>query len=307
MKNKYSGVWLPKEILNINIKNGNEKILLGAIISLSKKTPCTASNEYFAEQLCLSISQISRMLSNLEQLGYINRTTFNSKRQIIIDSSLLIRINADTQYANTLTSMRKYADTQYANTPINNIEDNININSTTTTKEKLESNSILIDNLCKKYKLEKEYVLNFIKEFIERNKEDQKVWKDDTDLYKHFKSSLAIKLKKQKPKEVVNLTEDFEKNLKWFIDVFNSISKKDYKITETIKKGFKKQFAVGYTGDDFRIAIQNLYSSSHYNKFHIESSFKYATPVYLLKEDNVNKYLNVSYGNKTIARMKRIG
>jgi hypothetical protein len=49
------------------------------------------------------------------------------------------------------------------------------------------------------------------------------------------------------------------------------------------------------------IAIKNLYSSSVENEWHRKNGFKFATPDFLLKDDNMNQYLNVSRSvvNKT--------
>jgi hypothetical protein len=285
-KKQYSGVWIPKELLNIGIKNGNEKILLAMIVSLSNEQPCTASDKYFAELLHLSISQINRMISTFERLGYIHKGTFNSKRQIILDSNLLIRINADSQYANMQTPIRINADNQYANMRINSIVDNIIINTSTTT-EKLKSNLDLIESVCKEKNIDKEFLNTQIETFSKLIQDTKKIHKDDNDLYSHFKYWLD----KYKPKEEIN-SEENEKNYLWFIKLFNEISKRDFKPSEKTKEFFYKQFKNGFSGDDCRKAIQNLYSSSTGNRFHIDSKFKFATPQYLLKEDNLNKYLN---------------
>lgn len=94
--------------------------------------------------------------------------------------------------------------------------------------------------------------------------------------------------------------------VKWFIERFNHKSKRNFKVTPTIKKLFAKQFDIGYTGEEMCIAIANLYSSDVGNKFLKNSSFKFATPEYLLKEDNMNKYLNVKWSSSQRLRAKRL-
>ena len=71
--NKYSGVWIPKNILKIGIKNGNERILFSMILRLSSNTACTASNKYLSERLQLSKGQISRLISELQKKNLVNR------------------------------------------------------------------------------------------------------------------------------------------------------------------------------------------------------------------------------------------
>ncbi|QOD60627.1 hypothetical protein H9I45_15005 [Polaribacter haliotis] len=126
-------------------------------------------------------------------------------------------------------------------------------------------------------------VKNNISIFVKHSISTQEIYNNDGELFKHFGNWI----RKQNLKDA-----DLETELNWFINVFNKISNRDFKITETLQKSFSKQFAVGYSGADFRKAIANLYSSSPKNKWHLEQNFKFATPEYLLKEDNLNKYLN---------------
>jgi hypothetical protein len=297
-KKEYSGVWIPKEVLNIDIKNGNAKILFAMIISLSNKAPCSASNKYFSELLQLSKGQISRLISNLEVKGFIKTFTDDlngCKRTITIDT------NAYTLYANKPTGISNSDDTLYANMPINSIEDNIYIKTTTTT-EKIKNNFKLIKSICRDKNITQDALYKQIEAFSQFLVNTQKeIHKTDNDLFSHFLSWL----KSYKPVELFD--EKNEEPLKWFIKMFNDVSKKDFKISESIKQNFAKQFAVGFSGDEMRLAVMNLYSSKPANKFHIDSCFKFATPEYVLKGDNLNKYLNVSYANRSIVKMKRIG
>jgi DNA-binding Lrp family transcriptional regulator len=291
-KKQYTGVWIPKEILNIDAKNGNEKILMAMIFNLSEKNPCTASNKYFAERLNLSISQVNRMINNLKQLGYIHKSTFNNKREIIVDNSLLICINADTQYADMHTPVRINADTQYADMHINTKEDNININ-TSTTAEKIKSNLDLVENVCKEKNIDKEVLYNQIEVFSKRNKVTKKIYPNDTELFKHFLNWIDT----YKPKEKINIEdpEKIEKVLDWFIDSFNKITKGSFIVKPNYKPMIAKLIQNGYKGNDFKKAIENLRSYKSSNYFHINNGFKIATPEYLLKDNNFEKYLNTKH------------
>ena len=148
---------------------------------------------------------------------------------------------------------------------------------------KIEKNIGLIEIIAMQNKLKIETVKNNISLWVKQSISVKEFYNNDKEIYKHFQNYIRSQ----------NLKDaDLETELKWFIKVFNQTSKSDYKITDTLKQLFAKQFAVGFSGAEFRKAISNLYSSSPKNKFHLQHSFKFATPEYLLKDDNLNKYLN---------------
>lgn len=150
-------------------------------------------------------------------------------------------------------------------------------------KEKILSNKSLLEISAMQNRVKIITLKNKVDEFILHCKSILKLHDSDKDLFSHFNSWIRMQ----------NLKDsDLETELNWFIKVFNRIANKEYKITETLKQSFATQFAVGYSGKEFRTAIANLYSSSPENKFHLQHKFKFATPEYLLKGDNMNKYLN---------------
>lgn len=69
---EFKGVWIPKEILEIEILSSTEKILLSIIYTLDQGTGCTASNKYFAEKLNISTTQASLIIKNLYDLECIS-------------------------------------------------------------------------------------------------------------------------------------------------------------------------------------------------------------------------------------------
>lgn len=76
---------------------------------------------------------------------------------------------------------------------------------------------------------------------------------------------------------------DFEK----FISAFNSIGKRNFKVTEKVKLALiarKKD----YSNDEIWKAIKN----AHLDKFHIDNDFKYLTPEFILRPDKLEKFLN---------------
>lgn len=71
MERDFKGVWIPKEIWLNEELGWTEKLLLVEIDSLQKNGECFATNEYFAKFLSLSKDRISKLISNLKKLGYI--------------------------------------------------------------------------------------------------------------------------------------------------------------------------------------------------------------------------------------------
>lgn len=153
-------------------------------------------------------------------------------------------------------------------------------------KEKILSNKSLLEILAMQQRVKISTVVNKLDEFVLHSKSLSKNWENDKDLFTHFSSWI----RKFNLKDV-----DLEKEIDWFMMAFNKLSGRTFKITEPLKASFAVQYSAGFTGKDMKIAIANLYSSSIDNAWHKKSGFKFATPEYLLKEDNVNKYLNLKF------------
>ena len=153
-------------------------------------------------------------------------------------------------------------------------------------KQKILSNKSLLEILAMQQRVKISTVVNKLDEFVLHSKSLSKNWENDKDLFTHFSSWI----RKFNLKDV-----DLEKEIEWFMMAFNKLSGRTFKITEPLKASFAVQYSAGFTGKDMKIAIANLYSSSIDNAWHKKSGFKFATPEYLLKEDNVNKYLNLKF------------
>ena len=149
--------------------------------------------------------------------------------------------------------------------------------------QKILANKSLLEIISMQNLVDIKTVENKLSEFELHSKSLNKKYDNDGDVFNHFSSWI----RKQDLKRF-----KLEKELHWFIKMFNKVSGRDFKISDNLKDRFSKQFAIGFSGDEMQTAAKNLYSSSVANKFHIQSAFKFATPEYLLKDDNLNKYLN---------------
>lgn len=211
-------------------------------------------------------------------------STNDIAKERINNYSLYTIVNYDKWQSNTDENKTIATNETTNNQPQLKKEKKVNKYTSITVKDKITGNRDLVESVCKDKNIDEDFFNKLIDNFIKWILSTKEDYENDTKLYKHFMNWID----KQKFNEVFKLKVELE----WFIDVFNKTSNKEFHITETIKERFKIQFAVGYSGADFRKAIINLYSSSLNNSFHTKSSFKFATPEYLLKDDNLNKYLN---------------
>lgn len=150
--------------------------------------------------------------------------------------------------------------------------------------KKLSENYQLLEIVAMHNKLKLETVKKAVSDFILNAQALGKEWNNDLDLQSHFQYWVP----KQNYSDV-----NLETEINWFIDQFNSSFKTEFVVTDTMRKRFARQLQFGFTGRQMLKAAANMRSSNPKNKFHIENQFKFATPEYLLKDDNVNKYLNV--------------
>lgn len=76
----FKGYWIPVELQNVGLCR-TEQFLLSMIDSLDSGKPdyCYASNEYLATQLEVSASIISRYISNLKKLKFIEEISFTGR------------------------------------------------------------------------------------------------------------------------------------------------------------------------------------------------------------------------------------
>jgi hypothetical protein len=150
--------------------------------------------------------------------------------------------------------------------------------------KEIEGNYGLIETLAMQNRIEKNEVIKYAKIYVKQKVAVKQIYNNATHFYSAFTKWLS--------EEVSVSKRCLKKEVTWFVDMFNKISRSEFQVSEKIEELFAKQFAVGFTGDQMRKAVTNLYSSSPKNDFHLKSSFKFATPEYLLKDGNMNKYLN---------------
>lgn len=163
----------------------------------------------------------------------------------------------------------------------NNIIDNDII---ITISEKLKNNQMLVETMQMRYG-KKVDVLAKIDEFERFCVSTEKIHSNNHALFYHFTNWLSINANKTSKSNVDN-------EITWFIEMFNKISKGNFKVTNDIEALFVKQLSSGFTGKEMAVGVRNMFSIDDRNEWHKKTAFKYATPRHFLKDDNVNTYLN---------------
>ena len=272
IERNFKGVWIPAEIWLHKDLTVMEKLFMVEIDSLDNANGCFASNAYFGDFFGLSNGRCSQIINSLHDKKLISleyeRAGKSVKKRII---KVFNKLN------------RGYLENY---TPyLENDKDNNTSNIYTTTKGNLSSNILLVENMQRVHKINKTEVLLKMDEFVNYCQSIQKKHNNNTDLFSHFthwmNTNAATPIKK-----------DIETQLNWFMDMFNDISRGTYKPTELIRSLFTKKLNEGFTGPEMAKAVKNLYSNSDKNDWHKRTGYVNATPEFLLKNDNLNKYLN---------------
>ena len=79
----FKGVWIPAEIWLDSRLTIYEKAVYAEIDSLDGEKHCWASNEYLADFCQMSVPTISRTISKLIDLGYIEKVSFDGRQRIL--------------------------------------------------------------------------------------------------------------------------------------------------------------------------------------------------------------------------------
>lgn len=80
---QFKGVWIPKEVWLDEKLTYFEKAVYAEIDSLDGEDGCFASNKYFQSFFKCTERTMSRAISHLQQLGYIEVTACNGRKRVI--------------------------------------------------------------------------------------------------------------------------------------------------------------------------------------------------------------------------------
>ena len=280
VKREFKGVWINREVWLNEDLTIQEKFLLVEIDSLDNDNSCFASNDYFAEFMGLKNRRVKYIIESLIKKGFLKRELVYKKDSKEIEKRLLKvikNINGNVVKETALGVVQETALPGAENCPDSNTL------YISTTIGKLVNNAMLIEDNAMKLRKTPAEIIAMVPLFVNHCVGVEKLHNNNTDLFTHFGSWLR--------KYDMNADASEEK-IEWFINMFNGVSKGNFKATKQVRELFNKQLANGFTGDQMKEAVKNLYSNDDRNKWHKESAYSFATPTHFLKDDNVNKYLN---------------
>ena len=283
VKREFKGVWINREVwLNTELTI-HEKFLLVEIDSLDNDNSCFASNDYFADFMGLKNRRIQYIIDGLISKGFLKRELVYKKDSKEIEKRLLNVIkNIDAKVVQE-TARGVVQETALPGA-INCADSNTLYISSTI--EKITNNYELIESNAMKLRKQVAEIKMVVPEFVKYCVSIEKFHNNNTDLFSHFGYWL------QKYDFTAAASEE---NITWFINMFNEISKGNFKATKQVRELFAKQLANGFTGPQMRKAVRNMYSNDDRNEYHKKNLYQFATPNHLLKDDNINRYLNQKF------------
>lgn len=100
---EFKGVWIPREIWLNKDLSVLEKVLFAEIDSLDGENGCYASNEYFMEFFNVSESTITRGISKLKNLGYIESVMIGGRTRVL-SVVKMTRVSSQNDYSGSSKS-----------------------------------------------------------------------------------------------------------------------------------------------------------------------------------------------------------
>lgn len=291
MHRDFKGIWIPKEIWLIPGLKPMYRIFLSEIDSLDTGNGCYAENEHFSKLFGLSKNRCSEIITMLNEKGYIVITREGNgrggERRILRLVSSIEKPKGASENRLTPSENRLHEyDEKYMSIYTTTREDGqickkIDLQTAT---NMIKENRSLLESIISNTKLKEQTILTAVPDFFNWISGLEKKYNNRGDFFSHFGSWI----RKQDLKD-----RNVDEELSWFMKMFNTLSRKHFVSTDHIRKAFVTQFENGFTGPQMRVAVENLYSP--HNKWHRERKYEFATPEFLLKDGNLNKYLNMKF------------
>jgi hypothetical protein len=130
---KFTGVWIPSEVLQLETLSITEKVVYGIISALDNEDGCYASNGYIARTLQLSDRQVKNVLKTLIDYNLVKRIEIYGKRILrTVEKQALVGVIDYQGKGNELPRGRKSTSHRGGNKlptdrTVDNIEDNKDI------------------------------------------------------------------------------------------------------------------------------------------------------------------------------------
>lgn len=307
MHRDFKGIWIPAFVWLNKDLTVMQKFFISEISSLDTGAGCWAGLSHFMEVFTLSKSRCSEVITSLCDGGFVvvsfEDNGRGGERRVLRLDPMFGKPNGGSENRTKGSENRTRGSEN--RTPIYDEKYNEKyIEITTTTRSGIEKlkftqadavneiikNDVFIESVMLNNKLKnKDTLTSAASRFVQFQIGVGKVYNNMGDFLTHFSSWV----KSQGLVDVTMSDDDMEASVEWFIEVFNKLSRKQYVSTRKIKELFAVQVSQGFTGEQMKTAIENLYSSK--NTWHKKNNFVEATPEFLLTSDRLNKYLNANY------------
>lgn len=277
--------WMVNE-LNLT---GNKLVLFALIFGFSQDgmTLFCGSLRYVQKFLSVSKPTVISLYAKLIEDGLIFKEDNSTGNQFGIVFEKVFEWKTKASGKETLPRGKETLPLSGKETLPNNIYNTNIYNSIEENEKLLINNQLLLERVGMENKIAPDNMKSVVLEFCKYSYSIKKRYNSDTELYSHFANWSRL----QDWKEFQRVDLNFE----WFLKMFNEISKGKFIGTKKMQEEFTKRVSDGFTGDDMKKAVINMYSSDVKNKWHVQNGFAMATPLHLLKEGHLNKYLNLDY------------
>nr|DAP52302.1 MAG TPA: helix-turn-helix domain protein [Caudoviricetes sp.] len=173
---QYTGVWIPKHIIECDELSPLEKICYGEIRSFEK---CYASNAWFAKRLNIHENSAGRIIRHLIKLGFVEELGFNGRFRTIraLADDPTINRNVEAESTEMLT-----IDKSIDNSNIKNKVNNIYVapaEQAPLPQEALDLADLLKEKIIKNQptaKIDKNYQKNWAKDIEKAHRIDGRSW-----------------------------------------------------------------------------------------------------------------------------------
>nr|DAY24875.1 MAG TPA: helix-turn-helix domain protein [Caudoviricetes sp.] len=191
---QYTGVWIPKHVIECEQLSPLEKICYGEIRSFEK---CYASNAWFAKRLHIHENSAGRMIQHLIKLGFVEELGFNGRfrtiraladdptlnRNVEAESTELLRrkprLNRNVEAESTeLLNIDKSIDNSNIKNKVNNIYV-APVEQAPLPQEALDLADLLKEKILKNQptaRIDKNYQKNWAKEIEKAHRIDGRTW-----------------------------------------------------------------------------------------------------------------------------------
>lgn len=106
----FTGIWIPKDIyLNKDVKWISKILFLEIHSFTANNKPCFMSNSHISNFLGVSTRQVSRIISELKNIGWIEETSFDGRKRYL-ESKMKINFNTGSSELTKTSRQHSYED-----------------------------------------------------------------------------------------------------------------------------------------------------------------------------------------------------